>query len=372
MAATKSTTTRSYKTFGSNDVSTTKTLLHENIPITGSIISGTYTSDGNIKNYSHGMFQTVYDYPYLSSSANHIFDITAGYSPNSGLSSSANTLNAKKINIYNQMAQLLFGHDSTGSIREIDDDGDLISGGAKIRECCFFNFSRLLMKDEIKKGSFQLELGVGGAHTEPFGRRILVTDYSGSLSTPGFFDNSPAGEYGILFATGSATDALLPANQRYPVGLLFYQAGIAVLSGSAFVGTTYGGIYTTTASSDMLSTAGNDYFFGVLTGSSISGAADAIRHRIYNLQFHNTTELNSLIYHCRAHSNEFNYSANPSYLDSSGSIRVKTTTQDDPRSYITTVGLYSTNNELLAVGKLSEPLLKKPGVEHTVRVRLDF
>ena len=60
----------------SSDITTTKTLLHEAIPITGTIISGTYNSpiqngERNIKNYSHGMFQSVYDYPFLSSSANH-------------------------------------------------------------------------------------------------------------------------------------------------------------------------------------------------------------------------------------------------------------------------------------------------------------
>mgnify|MGYP003123519365 FL=1 len=74
-----------FKTLTSNDVSTTRTLLHEAIPITGSIVSGTYASDGNIKNYSHGMFQSVYDYPHLSSSANHIFDITVGYDANSNV-----------------------------------------------------------------------------------------------------------------------------------------------------------------------------------------------------------------------------------------------------------------------------------------------
>ena len=79
----------------SNDVTTTKTLLHEVIPITGSIVSGTY-ADGNIKNYTHGMFQSVYDYPYLSSSANHIFDLTVGYDETSGLSGSSNTQNKKK------------------------------------------------------------------------------------------------------------------------------------------------------------------------------------------------------------------------------------------------------------------------------------
>ena len=65
-----------------NDVTTTRTLLHESIPLTGTIVSGTY-SDENIKNYTHGQFQSVYDYPYLSSSANHIFDITIGYDESS-------------------------------------------------------------------------------------------------------------------------------------------------------------------------------------------------------------------------------------------------------------------------------------------------
>ena len=64
------------------DVTTTKTILHEVIPLTGTIVSGTYgtfPNDENIKNYAHGMFQSVYDYPYLSSSANYIFDLSVGY-----------------------------------------------------------------------------------------------------------------------------------------------------------------------------------------------------------------------------------------------------------------------------------------------------
>lgn len=77
-----------YKTLRTDDVVSTRSLLHEAIPLTGSIVSGTY-SDENIKNYSHGMFQSVYDYPYLSSSANHIFDITVGYASNSNLSGTA-------------------------------------------------------------------------------------------------------------------------------------------------------------------------------------------------------------------------------------------------------------------------------------------
>ena len=167
-----------YKSFSNNDVVSTKTLLNEAIPLTGTVVSGTYmegTSEVNIKNYAHGMFQSVYDYPYLSSSANHIFDITVGYSANSGYSASSNTQNAKKINIYNQMAKVLVGHDATGSIRDFDEDGDLTSG-TKLTECFFLNFARLLTKDEIKKGSFSLELGVNAAVSGAFHRRIKLNN----------------------------------------------------------------------------------------------------------------------------------------------------------------------------------------------------
>ena len=69
--------------------------------------------------------------------------------------------------------------------------------------------------------------------------------------------------------------------------------------------------------------------------------------------------------------NEFNYSTNPTYLSNS-KIRVKTKSSDNPVSYITTIGLYSDNNELMAVAKLSEPLKKDPSQEFTIRARLDY
>jgi hypothetical protein len=114
----------------------------------------------------------------------------------------------------------------------------------------------------------------------------------------------------------------------------------------------------------------------VLTGSTIDIMADSFRRRVKNIQFSNTTELNSTIYFCRANNTEFNYSSNPTYLSGS-KIRVKTNPGTNehfnlPRSYVTTVGLYSHDNELLAVAKLSEPLRKDPTNELTLRVRLDY
>ena len=149
----------SFKQITPSDRVTTRTLLHEAIPLTGTIVSGTYSGE-NIKNYSHGMFQSVYDYPYLSSSANHIFDVTAGYASDSELSASTSVQNSKKINIYNQMSQVLVGYDVTGSVLQFDEDGNILAGGAKIKEALFINLTRLLYKDEVKKGTFSLELGV--------------------------------------------------------------------------------------------------------------------------------------------------------------------------------------------------------------------
>jgi len=501
-----------FKNLSPDDKISTKTLLHEAIPITGTIVSGTY-ADNNIKNYSHGMFQSVYDYPYLSSSANHIFDITVGMSNSSALSSSTSTAAAqrtKKINLYNQMAQVLVGYDKTGSVQLFDEDGDL-SAGDKLNECIFLSFSRLLVKDEIKKGSFNLELGVNGDYATPFTKRIKVIDESAATS---FKINSPVGEYGILVADSTTgtnlTNDTGSLASGVKCGLIFYQAGVVVLSGSVFdtsvaiaaettftFGSGFGGtdngtititdyantavVYkirqggaatgvgqfncgaskaaaaenfcqvvehatnghngtifgfdsagrawdngskdfsdgvvilkqqsatathhlgntkiTTAASFDNTTSVNASTFTGggsatgilsssvgapqmtsdtfansfqsLLTGSSISGSADALRHRIYNLSFNNTVELNSTIYFCRINHNEYNYSSNPTYLSSS-QIRVKTNSTDNPVSYVTTVGLYSADNQLLAVGKLSEPLRKDPTLEYTLRARLDY
>jgi hypothetical protein len=395
-----------YKTFSNNDIVSTKTLLNEAIPLTGTVVSGTYmegTSEVNIKNYAHGMFQSIYDYPYLSSSANHIFDLTFGYSSNSELSSSSSTQNAKKINIYNQMAKVLVGHSSSGDIQEFDEDGDL-TGGTKIQEAFFINCARLLTKDEIKKGSFTLELGIEPGNSASFHRRIKLTDYNAQND---YRVNSPAGDYAVLYAEtsydGDTGEVFLVGereNSRVKAGLLYYQAGVAVITSSLFahasasthtgggagdglLGEEYG---TATMGSahgfapllgpnlghgSTAAEGANLYVQHMMTGSEISSSCDALRSRIYNLSFNNTTELNSTIYFCRMNHNEFNYSSNPTYLNGS-KIRVKNVSGDTPVAYCTGVGLYSSDNELMAVAKLSEPLKKDPTNELTLRVRLDY
>ena len=356
-----------FKTLLHSDIANTRTLLHEAIPITGTIVSGTY-DDENIKTFAHGMFEAVFDYPYLSSSANHVFDITAGYSAKSTLSSSANVQNGKKINIYNQHAQVLYGYDNTGSIQEFDTDGNIAAGGTKMRECFFVNFSRLLSKDEIKKDSFRLQLYASGANdfgSSTRGQLNTIGDYG---ATTEYKVNSPSGEYGLLYTSSADTTSSADAI----VGHVYYQAGIAVITASYFEG-SFGDPESPNRPERNPDTAGiGTMVEDALTGSTITSLANGFRNLLDNVDFNNTTELNSTIYFCRANTQDYNYSANPTYLTAS-KIRVKNDNpKAEPVSYITTVGLYSADNELLAVAKLSEPLKKTPSNEITLRVRLDY
>ena len=379
-----------FKTLLNNDVVSTRSMLHEAIPVTGTIVSGTY-ADNNIKNFTHGMFQQVYDYPYLSSSANHIFDITVGFSANSRYSASAptTTLNpqqAKKINIYTEMAQILTGYDVSRSVRDFDRDGDLSSGN-KMTECIFINLARLLSKDEVKKGSFTLSVLTGGNVQLPKSGRAGAGVQSGPLNIQDYDAintykvNSPAGEYGLLY-TSSNTQAITDAKtSTSPVGHIYYQAGIVVLTASIFGKPTKSGSnpdahYGTDGTSNYFGQidplpAGFGNMNEALTGSAISASCDGLRNRFVNMSFNNTTELNSTIYFCRANNSEFNYSANPTYLSASKMV-VKNNSTDTSVSYITTIGMYSADNELLATAKLSEPLKKTADDEFTLRVRLDY
>ena len=285
------------------------------------------------------------------------------------------------------MAQVLVGQNVDGSIRKFDIDGNLgdTGDGKAYNALMFMNFARLLNKDEIKKGSFELKLGTGkdfdeanpGTGTNQHTSTVTITD-----SATEYKVNSPAGEYGLLKITASTGtndldaywDSSTEAKTPY-VGLIYYQAGIVALSPDIFMK------YEAAANKmGKLDNAGTscalDADGGVLallnnTAKNMDKLGNALRQRIIKVCFNNTTELNSTIYFCRVNHNDFNYSSNPTYLSSS-KVVVKNKSTDAPVSYITSVGLYSSENELLAVAKLSEPLRKDPTNDITLRVRLDY
>ena len=74
----------------------------------------------------------------------------------------------------------------------------------------------------------------------------------------------------------------------------------------------------------------------------------------------------------RARNAEFNYSENPSFISGSTGEIVFNQFINNPQTFLTTIGLYNDNMELLAVAKMSRPLLKDFTKEALVRVKLDF
>lgn len=433
----------SFKKLTANDVAYTKSLVHETVRIDGDIVWSsfpTYPANSNKKDYSHGMFQSVFDYDFTNSSANQIFDLTIGVHEDStvfdgGYVEANDEYHDKKIHLYNTLAQQLCGFATDGSVLQFDRDGNFSGGGEKYTEIIAFLFTRLLHKDGIKIGSFSLSLalsptGYGDERlpTDPFNwdganptDSVLVISDVGADTN--YRTNSPAGRYAILYASqpsGAGNTILEPTlldiDNKVSVGLIFYDAGIVVLTPWIFkkydgVGTaaTDGFLNDDNAESDTLmlfnSTDGGDYdeendpptvvnpthdttegyymINELLAGQEdgagsgtdvdipISDCCDAIRQRIDEIEFLNTTELNSTVYFCRANHNDFNYSSNPTYCDGSR-IVVKSVSSDAPVSFITTIGLYSSDNELLAVAKLSEPFKKSSDNELNLRVRLDY
>ena len=77
-------------------------------------------------------------------------------------------------------------------------------------------------------------------------------------------------------------------------------------------------------------------------------------------------------YFCRVPNKEFNFSSNPTFTSGSNGDFTVGTFFKNPKTFITQVGLYNDNNELLAVAKLSKPLQKNYSKEAIIKVKLDF
>jgi hypothetical protein len=74
----------------------------------------------------------------------------------------------------------------------------------------------------------------------------------------------------------------------------------------------------------------------------------------------------------RARNSEFNYTENPTFISGSTGEVIYDNFINNPQTYITTVGMYNDSNELLAVAKISRPLIKDFTKEALLRVKLDF
>ena len=237
--------------------------------------------------------------------------------------------------IYGQFRTLINGDENTDFKFDLDTPDNVF----------FISVERARFKEKILPGSLTLKLTYG-ANT------VSLTDNSLTASVDTYKDSGR--EY-LIYSGAAGT--LNNTDTLY--GKLYPDVGIIVLNG------------------DILSSS--QYIPNIdLTNDLTNGQPDGNPNVLYsainagqNFTLRAEETLSSNYIFVRARNSEFNYSINPSNITGSGELQHDSMI-DTPQAYITTVGLYNDNNELLAVSKLSTPLLKDFTKEALIRIKLDY
>lgn len=107
----------------------------------------------------------------------------------------------------------------------------------------------------------------------------------------------------------------------------------------------------------------------IFTGT---GSGVGTTFSVPNIEFQSSITLYETQYKCTIRANEYNYSLNPSLLKSGSTDTYKDfVTGSDFSPYVTTVGLYNENQELIAVGKLAQPLPTSQTTDTTILINID-
>jgi len=394
-----------FKEITAADIKTSRSALNQLVDIIQNDISGSSTrkkyqvfvTGGLGPGVTSSLFQTVFDQDYTLQTANEVLDLTVGVFSGSStvagcttgtdsagklLFSSNTMMMREKINVYRQFAQTLLG----------DADAQFSAPFTNIittdyvDEAIFINVKRLFARDKIKPQAFAMQFYTSGVQdsttpTFPNYSNIDRTSISGSAI---FTDAGQGTQFGF---GGQVGDVAFSSDSSRVVGNLFYDQGILVLdakkaiSGSQHVSGAISAISSTGTTVIGSSTGNPNAKF--IPDLWVSGSIDNIVDHIAScrvssgsltaMTFQNVTNINSTLVFCRATADEFNYSANPTFTDADGKIIViDDDTTDRTFSYITTVGLYDANDNLLAVAKMSRPIEKNDEKDLTFRVRLDF
>lgn len=330
------------------------------------------------------LYQTVFDQDFSLQTANPVFDLTVGLHVNSSVVSGASPVidsNGKytfpsqslmmreKIDIYRQMAGALLGN--------ANEQFTFTSGSTEntINEAMFVCFKRLMARDQIKRETFAIQL-----YQTASSNRLDLT-----ATTPVIFTDLSSSVNKDLSNGGQVSAILNSANVNQQVGMLFIDRGIAVLDiARVFHPQNTAGTYLT-GTLDGMSVSGRVPFTGSMNQFLASASMDNIVDHFATtrfsgsaqtaMTFQNITNINSTLFFCRAAADEFNYSSNPTYTDADSRIVVIDEGQEESQRsfvFVTSLGLYDALDNLLAVAKLSRPVLKDDERDITFKVRLDF
>ena len=235
--------------------------------------------------------------------------------------------------IYGQYRNLIFG-DESGSLKI---DGVNISNNIYV-----INVARSRYKESLFPGSLNLKLSGSS------GLRQLTDDSTTTTQTRFLGEN----RYYNIISGSSGSPYIASASSSY-YGIILPDIDVIILDPDLLVG------YMTaplSASSNRTDAATYLYNSLILGGS---------------FQLQSSETISSRYFFTRIKNSEFNYTTNPSIIDSNGNILYNTLI-NNPQTFITTVGMYNDNNELLAVAKLSKPLTKDFTKEALIRIKLDY
>lgn len=385
-----------FKELENADIQTARSYLNQIVDIINTDISSSQTRrkyevwvTGSIGNpgVTSSLFQTVYDQDFTLQTANPIFDMTYGFhetSPIVTMASPTVDINGKyifpastlqmreKMDIYRLHAQNLLG-DATAKFSAATSTA---ASSVDITEAMFIDFRRLFHRDQVKRETFAIKVNTvqSGAMT-------------GSTSTtPKIFTDVNSITNKAYTFGGQVSTVVDSSDTTKPRGLLFIDKGILVLDLSrSFNMQDTVGTYLTGVLASATTTTGLTDFTGsmkqLMISASIDDFVDYMAQTRFSgvnetaVTFQNVTNINSTIYFARLTADEFNYSANPTYVDQDGRIVVIDQGQEDVQqsfTFVTSVGLYDAFDNLLAVAKLSRPVLKDAERDLTIKVRLDY
>ncbi len=224
------------------------------------------------------------------------------------------------------------------------------------------NLQRARSKERLDPGNWELPLsGITSRDTDATGSvvigpshiKLIDNSSTETTSTPEIADS-----YDIV--SGSISNGIFNSTAPKYYGKVYPQHSVIILDGRKLDSQL---TFDTNTGSN---SAGSNHY---TLHHSISGSASAGSG---SFLARNKETVSSTMYFIRLNNADYNYSNNPSYVTGTQYEIANQGYWTDPVSYITTVGLYNDSNELLAVAKLSKPLLKSFSREALVRVKLDF
>jgi len=240
-----------------------------------------------------------------------------------------------------------------------DENASFVFGNQSSSYFYAINVERSRFKESLLPGTMTLNLSSSAG-------RLSLTDDSALNNAAVFTDagrvyNLVSGSAGTI-NTSLSTLGWTAGSGSY--GWFLPDVGILLLNGEALDGSfASGGINLGTSRGFDTASMNQELIFDALNEAGGTN---------FGFTLNSKETLSSDYIFVRARNSEFNYSENPAFISGSTGEVLFDSFIDDPKTYITTVGLYNDNSELLAVAKLSRPLLKDFTKELLVRVKLDF